>query len=433
MKAVDLIQSVSRLDAYHRMGKLSRVVGLLVESIGPPASIGDLCHIHLKDESGAVPAEVVGFHDQKVLLMPYGALSKIAPGCLVESTGKPFEIRVGEALIGGVLNSLGEPMDGTSLPSGLQPYSIDREPPNPLNRPRILTPMSLGVRPIDGLLTVGLGQRVGIFAGSGVGKSTLLGMIARQSSSDLNVIALVGERGREVREFIEKDLGPEGLKRSIVVVATSDQPALMRIKAAMTATAIAEFFREQGKQVLLMMDSLTRVAMAQRELGLAIGEPPTTKGYPPSVFALLPRLLERAGSTHTGTITGFYTVLVDGDDMDEPISDAARGILDGHIVLDRRLAEKGQFPAINILRSISRVMNQVTTLEHREAAGRFRAKLASYFDTEDLLQIGAYKQGTNPQIDEAIRDYPDMLSYLKQMVEEEVTLDTAIERLITRF
>lgn len=433
MKAVATLERIPSLNAYHRMGKLARVIGLLVESVGPPSSIGDLCKIYIKDDEVPVLAEVVGFHDNRVLLMPYSTLSKISPGCLVESTGKPLSIKVSGALIGSVLNSLGEPLDQSPLPKGMKAVSIDQEPPNPLERPRILQPISMGVRAIDGLLTVGMGQRVGIFAGSGVGKSTLLGMIARQSSADLNVIALVGERGREVREFIERELGPDGLKKSIVVVATSDQPALMRIKAASTATAIAEYFRDQGKNVLLMMDSVTRVAMAQRELGLAIGEPPTTKGYPPSVFAILPKLLERAGSAKTGTITGFYTVLVDGDDMDEPIADATRGILDGHIVLDRKLAEKGQYPAINILKSISRVMSQITTPEHREAALQLRSKLAQYLEVEDLLQIGAYKKGSSESIDAAIRDYPDILMYLKQQEHEPVNREGAVEALIQRF
>lgn len=433
MKVTDVMERLPHLNAYHRKGKLARVIGLLVESIGPPSSIGDLCKIYLPDDSPPVLAEVVGFNDNRVLLMPYSPLSKIAPGCLVESTGKPISIKVGPSLIGTVLNSLGEPMDQTTLAKGLKSVPIDREPPNPLERPRILQPISMGVRAIDGLLTVGQGQRVGIFAGSGVGKSTLLGMIARQSSADLNIIALVGERGREVREFIERELGPEGLQKSIVVVATSDQPALMRIKAALTATAIAEYFRDQGQNVLLMMDSVTRVAMAQRELGLAIGEPPTTKGYPPSVFAILPKLLERAGSAKVGTITGFYTVLVDGDDMDEPIADAVRGILDGHIVLDRKLAEKGQYPAINILRSISRVMTQITTHEHREAANHLRSKLAQYLEVEDLLQIGAYKKGSSESLDAAIRDYPDILTYLKQQEHEKVDREHAIQALVQRF
>ncbi len=433
MKAVDLITKLETLNSFHQMGKLTRVIGLLVESVGPPASIGELCRIHIPDGSPPVLAEVVGFHDNKVLLMPYSALTKISPGSLVESTGKPFEIKVGEALIGSVVNSLGEPLNGVTIPPGLKQVPIDQEPPNPLERPRILEPISMGVRSIDGLLTVGLGQRIGIFAGSGVGKSTLLGMVARQSSADLNVIALVGERGREVREFIERELGPEGIQKSIVVVATSDQPALMRIKAAMTATAIAEFFRDKGKNVLLMMDSVTRVAMAQRELGLAIGEPPTTKGYPPSVFAILPKLLERAGSAKVGTITGIYTVLVDGDDMDEPIADAVRGILDGHIVLDRRLAERGQYPAINILKSISRVMTQVTTPEHRSAAVHLRSKLSQYLEVEDLIQIGAYKQGSSESVDSAIRDYPDVLAYLKQHEHEKVDRLEAIQALEDRF
>jgi len=405
----------------------------MIESKGPKTSIGDLCKIYITGGGAPVLAEVVGFNDENVLLMPYTNINRISPGSLVESTGKPLKIKVGEELIGRVLNSLGLPMDGSELPGGLAEYSTNQPPPNPLARPRIKEPLTVGIRTIDALLTVGKGQRMGIFAGSGVGKSTALGMIARNTSADLNVIALIGERGREVLEFIENDLGEEGLQRSILVVATSDQPALMRIKGAMTATAIAEYFRSQGLNVLLMMDSLTRVAMAQREVGLAIGEPPTTKGYTPSVFALLPQLLERTGTDQNGSITAFYTVLVDGGDLDEPIADAARGILDGHIVLDRRLAEKGQYPAINVLKSISRVMNSIIAKDQLNAATRLRSLLAQYEESADLIQIGAYKAGSSLEIDDAIRCYPAIIQFLKQDVEENVTREWAVKQLIEQF
>ncbi|HEX7065292.1 MAG TPA: flagellar protein export ATPase FliI [Bacillales bacterium] len=433
MNVTDLAKEIESIDPYKRYGKVTRVVGLTVESKGPSASVGDVCYIHIDRSNRKVKAEVVGFRDEKVLLMPFHSVQEISPGSFVETTGKPLEIKVGRGLLGEILDSDGCPFNGSALPKGLTPFSAENPPPNPLERPRIEEPIELGVRALDGLLTVGKGQRVGIFAGSGVGKSTLLGMIARNSSADLNVIALVGERGREVREFIERDLGKEGLKRSIVVVATSDQPALMRIKGAMTATAIAEYFRDRGLDVLLMMDSVTRVAMAQREIGLAVGEPPTTKGYTPSVFALLPQLLERSGTNPSGSITAFYTVLVDGDDFDEPIADAVRGILDGHFVLDRKLANKGQFPAIDLLRSVSRVMKDIVDREHQDAAERFRELLSTYTDSEDLIHIGAYKRGTSPEVDEAIAHYPGIQRFLKQTVEEQVKQEETIQTLIDQF
>lgn len=365
----------------------------MIESQGPESSIGDVCNIHIGTKhKRSIKAEVVGFNDGNIILMPYTTVQDISPGCLVEASSEPLEIKVGPGLIGTAIDALGMPLDGSVLPKGLKSVPIDQEPPNPMTRPPISQSMEVGVRLIDGLLTVGTGQRLGIFAGSGVGKSTLLGMIARNTKADLNVIALIGERGREVREFIERDLGPEGLKRSIVVVATSDQPALMRIKGAYTATAIAEYFRDKGLNVMLMMDSVTRVAMAQREVGLAIGEPPTTKGYTPSVFAILPKLLERTGTNELGSITAFYTVLVDGDDMNEPIADTVRGILDGHYVLDRTLANKGQYPAVNVLKSVSRVMNHIVPKEHVKAAERLRDLLSTYMNSEDLINIGAYKK-----------------------------------------
>lgn len=360
MSRLQVLSDMKNMDTYKRYGSVQQVVGLMIESKGPAANIGEVCYIHPSSKRGKpVVAEVVGFNQEKMLLMPFGEVTEIGPGCLVESTGKALKIKVGRSLIGSVLDSLGKPLDQSALPKGLVSYSTEQSPPNPLKRASIKEPVQVGVKVIDSLLTVGKGQRVGLFAGSGVGKSTLLGMIARNSEADLNVIALIGERGREVREFIENDLGPEGLKKSIVVVATSDQPALMRIKGAYTATAISEYFRDQGYQVNLMMDSVTRFAMAQRETGLAVGEPPTTKGYTPSVFAALPKLLERTGTNEIGAITAFYTVLVDGDDMNEPIADTVRGILDGHFVMDRKLAERGQFPAINALKSISRVMHAI--------------------------------------------------------------------------
>lgn len=427
LRAVDLIHTIDSLDSYKRYGKVKRVVGLMIESRGPESSIGDLCYIYTgSSKKTKIPAEVVGFKDENVLLMPYLQVTHISPGSIVEATDEPLTVKVGMGLIGQVVDAFGLPLNESNLPKGLASVPTDQSPPNPMKRPPIHEKMEVGVRVIDSLLTVGKGQRVGIFAGSGVGKSTLMGMIARNTNADLNVIALIGERGREVREFIDKDLGPEGLKRSIVVVATSDQPALMRMKAAYTATAIAEYFRDKGLNVMFMMDSVTRVAMAQREIGLAVGEPPTTKGYTPSVFAILPKLLERTGTNEQGTITAFYTVLVDGDDLNEPISDTVRGILDGHIVLDRQLANKGQFPAINVLKSISRVMNQIVDSGHKSSASKLRDLLSTYLNSEDLINIGAYKRGSSREIDEAIKFYPKIISFLKQNVEDKVTIEQSI-------
>ncbi|MED4401531.1 flagellar protein export ATPase FliI [Metabacillus fastidiosus] len=430
MSIASLIQQVDMLDPYKRYGKVKRVVGLMIESRGPESSIGDLCYIYTgTKKEKKIPAEVVGFKDENILLMPFLQVTDIAPGSVVEATNDTLKVKVGSSLIGKTIDAFGHPLDEMNLPKGLTYVPTDQSPPNPMKRPPIEEKIEVGVRMIDSLLTVGKGQRVGIFAGSGVGKSTLMGMIARNTNADLNVIALIGERGREVREFIERDLGPEGLKRSIVIVATSDQPALMRIKAAYTATAIAEYFRDKGLDVMFMMDSVTRVAMAQREIGLAIGEPPTTKGYTPSVFAILPKLLERTGTNEFGTITAFYTVLVDGDDMNEPIADTVRGILDGHIVLDRELANKGQFPAINVLKSISRVMNNIVTSEHRESATKLRNLLSTYINSEDLINIGAYKRGSSREIDEAIRFYPNIISFLKQGVEQKISSEQSVATL----
>ncbi len=434
MNVADLINEVNVIIPYKHYGKVSRVVGLTIESKGPQVSIGELCYITVgRSPKRKVMAEVVGFRDENVLLMPFTTVHDIGPGSLVEATKKPLEVKVGTSLIGSVIDGLGQPLNGHDLPKGLRPFPTDNPPPNPLSRPRIHDPLSLGVRAIDSLFTVGKGQRMGIFAGSGVGKSTLMAMIAKNSDADLNVIALIGERGREVRDFIERDLGEDGLKKTIVVVATSDQPALMRIKGAMTATAIAEYFRNQGLNVTLMMDSVTRFAMAQREIGLAIGEPPTTKGYTPSVFAYLPKLLERSGTNESGSITAFYTVLVDGDDLNEPISDAVRGILDGHLVLDRKLANKGQFPAINPLKSISRVMNDIVDHSHRTAADRLRQLLATYIDSEDLINIGAYKRGSSKEVDEAIQAYPKIIQFIKQATDEKVSFNQAVQLLVNEF
>lgn len=431
MKASDLIDHIDFLDSFKRFGRVKRVVGLMIESQGPESSIGDVCFIHVgTKKKRKIQAEVVGFQDENVILMPYTSIHDISPGSLVETTMKPLEIKAGPGLIGKVVDSLGVPLDQSSLPKGLASVPTEQDPPNPLSRPPISEPIEVGVRMIDSLLTVGNGQRVGIFAGSGVGKSTLLGMIARNTTADLNVIGLIGERGREVREFIERDLGPEGLKRSIDVVATSDQPALMRIKGAYTATAIAEYFRDKGLNVMLMMDSVTRVAMAQREVGLAVGEPPTTKGYTPSVFAILSRLLERTGTNEFGSITGFYTVLVDGDDMNEPIADTVRGILDGHFVLDRDLANKGQYPAVNVLKSISRIMNNIVSDDHVKAAERLRELLSTYINSEDLINIGAYKKGSSAEIDEAIMRHPHILNFLKQGTNEKVSINESVQELL---
>ncbi|KQX69190.1 MULTISPECIES: flagellar protein export ATPase FliI [unclassified Paenibacillus] len=421
------------IDPIRVNGKVTQVIGLTVESEGPDVSIGDLCYIYPHKSNKPLKAEVVGFRSNKVVLMPLGDLDAIGPGCDVVGTGKPLTVHVGHELLGKVLDGLGQPLDGSFLPSRMAQYSTNNVPGNPLTRPRVLNPISVGVRCIDGLLTIGKGQRVGIFAGSGVGKSTLMGMIARNTSADVNVIALIGERGREVLDFIERDLGPEGLARSVVIVATSDQPALIRIKGAMIATSIAEYFRDRGLNVMMMMDSVTRFAMAQREVGLAVGEPPATRGYTPSVFAMLPRLLERSGTGPKGSITAFYTVLVDGDDMNEPIADAVRGILDGHIVLNRSIANKGHYPAIDVLSSVSRVMKEIVPTEHMEAADQLKRLLSIYKDSEDLINIGAYQKGSNPNIDIAMDNIEAIWDFTKQKTSEKLTFEEAQERLIHEF
>ncbi|MCX7922374.1 MAG: flagellar protein export ATPase FliI [Clostridia bacterium] len=414
---------LERSDFIEYIGKVSKVVGLTIESNGPEVNIGELCTIHTIKTNNVINAEVVGFKDNKVLLMPLGEMSGVGPGSTVIATGSYLNVRVGKGLIGRVIDGMGNPIDEKGYIEPEDYYPVNNQPPHPLLRNRIADPLPLGVKAIDGLLTIGKGQRVGIFAGSGVGKSTLMGMIARNTKADINVIALIGERGREVREFIEKDLKEEGLSRSVVVVATSDQPALVRQKGALLATAIAEYFRDQGKDVLLLMDSLTRFAMAQREIGLAVGEPPVSRGYTPSVFALMPKLLERAGNSQRGSITGLYTVLVDGDDLMEPVTDTARGILDGHIVLSRALANKNQYPAIDVLASISRVMSDIITPQHKAIANEIKKVMAIYREAEDLINIGAYVKGSNEKIDYAIDVIGEIIGFIEQGTHDNYSYD----------
>jgi len=420
-------EAIREADLARRHGFVSNLIGLIIEATGLQAEVGEVCLVGTDRNRDAVAAEVVGFRDGRTLLMPLGELHGIGPGTRVLASGAPFRIAVGESLLGRVVDGLGMPEDGQPAADMSDPTrpgagpvlarSTIATPPSALSRPRIRERVGLGVRALDGLVPCGRGQRLGIFAGSGVGKSSLLGMIARSSSASINVIALVGERGREVREFIERDLG-DALERSVVVVATSDQPALVRIKAAFTATTIAEYFRDQGHDVMLMMDSVTRFAMAQREVGLAIGEPPATRGYTPSVFALLPRLLERAGTSTSGSITALYTVLVDGDDMNEPIADAVRSILDGHIVLTRSLAHAGHYPAIDVLHSVSRLIGEIVSPEVEQAGQRLRAALAVLREKEDLVAIGAYQPGSDPALDTALSHRPQIERFLRQPVRE---------------
>ena len=408
------------------LGRVTKVVGLTIESVGPDAKLNDLCRIFVGgDRSQAVMAQVVGFRDKHLLLTPFDSVDGIGIGAVVENTKAPLSIPVGDELLGHTLDGIGRPTDAEDLYLP-QHYPVDATPPEPMNREIISQVLPLGVKAVDGLITVGKGQRIGIFAGSGVGKSTLMGMFARNTKADINVIALIGERGREVREFIERDLGSEGMKRSVVVVATSDKPASIRKCAAKTATAIAEYFRDQGKDVLLMMDSLTRFSMAQREIGLAAGEPPVTRGYPPSVYSEMPKLLERAGNSDKGSITGLYTVLVDGDDFNEPITDTARGILDGHIVLSRKLAQKNHYPAIDVLASISRVMSSIATKEHKTMAGKLKNVMATYQEAEDLINIGAYKAGSNNNIDYAIEKIDQVNAFLCQSTEDKFDFDEVV-------
>ena len=418
---------------FDRLGKVVKIIGLTIESIGPEAKLSDVCRIVIDPEQNkTVLAEVVGFRESRLVLMPFDNITGIGVGCTVENTGHPLSVYVGDDLLGQVLDGIGRTTTERNFSTG-EYYPIESLPPDPMERKLIDEVLQLGVKAVDGLITVGKGQRIGIFAGSGVGKSTLLGMFARNTKADINVISLIGERGREVREFIERDLGEEGMKRSVVVVATSDKPALIRNKAAKTATSIAEYFRDQGKDVLLMMDSLTRFSMAQREIGLAAGEPPVTRGYPPSVYAEMPKLLERAGTNQVGTITGLYTVLVDGDDFNEPITDTARGILDGHIMLSRKLAQKNHYPAIDVLQSISRVMTSIVDNKHKKASGDFKEILSVYQEAEDLINIGAYKKGSNGKIDFAIEKIDEVLNFLKQETHERFTLDQEIQMLESIF
>ncbi|ADA66940.1 MAG: Flagellar protein export ATPase FliI [Thermotoga sp. 47_83] len=424
----ELKKKLSEEDFNKFNGRVTRVVGLTVESKGPDAFLGEMCKISLQNGKNAL-AEVVGFREESVILMPYEDVSGLKMGCEVIRTNKVLEVGVSRKMIGRVFDGLGRPIDGKPFVPEDR-YPLTNNPPNPLKRRRIKDPLPVGIRSIDGLITVGKGQRIGIFAGSGVGKSTLLGMIARNTTADVNVLALIGERGREVREFIERDLGEEGLKRSILVVSTSDQPALARVKSLLTATSIAEFFRDLGYDVLLMVDSLTRWAMAQREVGLAVGEPPTTRGYPPSVFAGLPKILERAGNSDKGSITAIYTVLVEADDFNEPISDTVRSIVDGHIILSRRLAESNHYPAVDVLASVSRLMNDIVTEEHREAANRLRSLMSAYESAKDLIEIGAYKSGTNPLVDKAVEMKDEIDSFLKQGVFEKSSFEETLQKLL---
>ena len=410
-------------------GRVVKVVGLVIESMGPPAHVGELCYIYTSNQRSPIEAEVVGFHEGKTLLMALDDMSGIEPGSEVVSSGREPTAVVGEALLGRVIDGLGRPLDsGEPITSG-ERYPLFSAPPGPLERMRITERLALGVRAVDATITCGKGQRLGIFSGSGVGKSTLLGMFARNTNADVNVIALIGERGREVREFIEEDLGPDGLKRSVVVVVTSDQEAIIRLRGAHLATTIAEYFRDSGCDVLLMMDSLTRFAMAQREIGLAIGEPPTTRGYTPSVFSAMPKLLERAGNSASGSITGLYPVLVEADDMNEPISDAARSILDGHIVLSRELAMANHYPAIDVLSSISRVMIDIVDESQLRAASKLREALSIYREASDLINIGAYVPGSNPKIDWACSIIDDINQFLKQSINETADYSNTVESL----
>lgn len=408
-------------------GKVDKIVGLMIESTGPIANIGDVCKIHLNNADGYITSEVVGFKDGRVLLMPYSDIDGIGPGSIVECTGDKLKIKVSDKLIGRILDGTGKPIDDMGEIPGNTYYAVTNTPSNPLTRPQIDTVINFGVKAIDSLLTVGKGQRMGIFAGSGVGKSTLLGMIARNVTADVNVISLVGERGREVREFIDRDLGELGMSRSVLVVATSDQPAMQRLKCALTATTIAEYFKDQGKSVLLMMDSLTRYAMAQREIGLATGEPPVSRGYTPSMYSVMPKLLERTGNFDNGSITGIYTVLVEGDDVNEPISDTVRGIIDGHIVLSRKIAMRNQYPAIDILGSVSRLMNEIVDKGQLDLANKIRNILSTYYSNYDLITIGAYKAGTNPNLDFAISKIDKINQFLGQGINESFTYEETIE------
>ena len=424
------LQTIKETNPMREIGKVTEIIGLIIEADGPQSSIGDLCYIYNKLNEDPIWAEVVGFKQSKILLMPLGSMEGLQAGAIVVNTGSAMKIKVGEQLLGRVLDGLGRPIDNLGEINSQILQSTQAEAINPLKRTRITEPLSLGIKSIDGFVTVGKGQRMGVFAGSGVGKSTTLAMMAKNTSADMNVIALIGERGREVREFIENTLGSEGMKRTVVIAATSEQPSLVKIKAAHVATSIAEYFRDTGRDVLFMLDSITRISMAQREVGLAIGEPPATRGYTPSVFALMPKILERAGSNEKGTMTGLYTVLVEGDDFNEPISDTARSILDGHIMLSREMAHRNHYPAVDILQSISRVMPEVTSPEHRSAAGKLRNLLAIYRKNEDLINIGAYVKGSDPRCDEAIKMMDKINAFLQQEVGEKFSYDATLDELL---
>ena len=431
------------LSRYHQMvkeastlrvrGRVTELTGLVVKAAVPGVRVGEVVEIRSKTTRGGLKGEVVGFQGDEVMLMPLGDLSGIGPDCEVIPTGRPLTIKVGDGLLGRVLGGTGVPIDGKPLPDGLLEWSVDRDCPDPFTRMRIERPLPLGLRCVDGLLTVGEGQRIGLFAGSGVGKSTLMGQITRQTKADLSVVALIGERGREVREFIEDALGHEGLARSVVVCATSDQPSLVRLRAAFVATSIAEYFRDRGGNVLFMLDTVTRLARAQREIGLAIGEPPARQGYPPSVFSMLPKILERTGNSDRGKCTAIYTVLVAGGDMEEPIADEVRGILDGHFILNRALGERNQWPAMDVLASLSRVMSGIVAKEHKQAAAKLRETLATYEKQRDLILLGAYQYGTDPKTDYAIDHYDAIIEFLKQATEESMEYDETVSRLIALF
>lgn len=424
----EMIQRVRQAQTVSYTGKIENIVGMSIEASGGRAAVGDICRIYNGDSGGQVMAEVVGFKNDRMLLMPYSDMSGISAGNFVRNTGRRLSLEMGPFLKGRVINALGQPIDGKGPFKGGTPFCVDGSAYiNPMARPPIRERLEFGVKAIDGMLTVGKGQRIGIFAGSGVGKSTLMGMIAKHVKADINVIALVGERGREVLEFMEKDLGPEGMSRSVLVVATSDQPAMLRKRCPSVATGVAEYFRDQGLDVLLMMDSLTRFAMAQREIGLAVGEPPVARGYTPSIYSELPKLLERSGNFQRGSITGVYTVLVEGDDTNEPIADTVRGILDGHIVLSRRLANSNHFPAIDVSASISRLMTDIVSPEHRQLAARIRDVMGVYEKNSDLVSIGAYKAGTNPKLDYALSKIDGIDQFLMQGVNEGFTYEQDLE------
>lgn len=428
MNTAEICKRIQETGTYRYYGKIDKVIGMMIESIGPECKVGDLCNIYSEGFERRISAEVVGFRGNKALLMPYEEPEGIGAGALVETTGTALTINVSDQLIGRVINATGEPMDGKGPIEGFW-CEVQSTCANPLARPRINEILEFGVKAIDGILTIGKGQRMGIFSGSGVGKSTLMGMIARNVKANVNVIALVGERGREVREFLERDLGEEGLARSVLVVATSDQPPMQRMKCALVATTIAEYFKDNGKDVLLMMDSLTRFAMAQREIGLATGEPPVARGYTPSIYSALPKLLERTGNFESGSITGIYTVLVEGDDVNEPISDTVRGIIDGHIVLSRKIAMQNHYPAIDVLGSVSRLMNDIAGQEQIDAAGKMRNLMSLYAANSDLINIGAYKSGSNKMLDEAIEKMDGINGFLQQKVDDKVAFEQSVEQI----